>query len=394
MASKLTGIHYGDGSNLTGVTAVGTSTTGSKTTHTTAYGSIQLGPMNSSWTHIYTTANTNFYFNKDIYVLGHRVWHANNDGQGSGLDADKVDGIHASQLLRSDTSGVINGELNVSRNGGATGSTAPSYSQANIELQTASNHVPAISFHRGGYSATTLYELDGELYANPWISRGQAGKLLSSGNYGTYALPRTGGSMTGVIDMGNGIGNGYRFNGRSFSWNSSMQNPNSYVPHIMQQSYTGWDPVMGIKTTNGFWQFGAYSSDRIHFGYMAGAFGSHPTNGFDHQFQFNKDGSFLATGDITAYSDERLKDNIEVIDGALDKVKQVRGVTFERKVDGARGTGVVAQELQQVLPEAVHADDEGMLNVAYGNVVGVLIEAIKELEAKVVELEEKLNNGK
>ena len=98
-------------------------------------------------------------------------------------------------------------------------------------------------------------------------------------------------------------------------------------------------------------------------------------------------GNFTAVGDVTAYSDERLKENIEVIDGALDRVKQVRGVTFDRKIDGSRSTGVIAQELQKVLPEAVHEDSEGMLNVAYGNVVGMLIEAIKELEEKVARLE-------
>jgi hypothetical protein len=97
-------------------------------------------------------------------------------------------------------------------------------------------------------------------------------------------------------------------------------------------------------------------------------------------------GNFTATGDITAYSDERLKENVEVIENALDKVSQVRGVTFTRKSDGSEGTGVIAQELQAVLPEAVHADDEGMLNVAYGNVVGLLIEAIKELKAEIEEL--------
>ena len=97
-------------------------------------------------------------------------------------------------------------------------------------------------------------------------------------------LPLAGGTMTGVIDNGTSNTTGYRFGGRSFSWNSAMQTPASNVPHIMQNSYGGWDPVIGIKTTNGFWQMGAYSNDEIHFGYMVGAFGSHPTNGFDYSY--------------------------------------------------------------------------------------------------------------
>ena len=80
----------------------------------------------------------------------------------------------------------------------------------------------------------------------------------------------------------------------------------------------------------------------------------------------NFSGSFTATGDITAYSDENLKYNIETIDGALGKVEGIRGVTWNRKEDDSRATGVVAQELETVLPEAVHTDEKGMKSVAYG----------------------------
>ena len=97
-------------------------------------------------------------------------------------------------------------------------------------------------------------------------------------------------------------------------------------------------------------------------------------------------GSFTATGDITAYSDESLKTNIQTIDGALGKVEAVRGVTFDRIADGSTSTGVVAQELLAVLPEAVHTDADGVHSVAYGNITGLLIEALKELSAEVKEL--------
>jgi len=97
-------------------------------------------------------------------------------------------------------------------------------------------------------------------------------------------------------------------------------------------------------------------------------------------------GSFTATGDITAYSDDSLKTNVQVIDGALGKVEAIRGVTFERIADGSVSTGVIAQELKAVLPEAVHTDAEGLHSVAYGNITGLLIEAVKELSAQVAEL--------
>ena len=100
-------------------------------------------------------------------------------------------------------------------------------------------------------------------------------------------------------------------------------------------------------------------------------------------------GSFTATGDITAYSDDSLKTNVQVIDGALGKVEAIRGVTFERIEDGSVSTGVIAQELKAVLPEAVHTDAEGVHSVAYGNITGLLIEAVKELSAQVEELKSK-----
>jgi hypothetical protein len=97
-------------------------------------------------------------------------------------------------------------------------------------------------------------------------------------------------------------------------------------------------------------------------------------------------GNVTATGNVTAYSDIRLKKDIELIPNALDKVLSLRGVTYTDIESDDRRTGVVAQEVQAVLPEAVHEGDE-YLSVAYGNLVGVLIESIKELEARVRELE-------
>ena len=97
-------------------------------------------------------------------------------------------------------------------------------------------------------------------------------------------------------------------------------------------------------------------------------------------------GNFTASGDITAYSDDSLKTNVQVIDGALGRVEAIRGVTFERIEDGSVSTGVIAQELEAVLPEAVKTDAEGVRHVAYGNITGLLIEAVKELSAQVAEL--------
>ena len=100
------------------------------------------------------------------------------------------------------------------------------------------------------------------------------------------------------------------------------------------------------------------------------------------------DGSLTASGNITAYSDITLKENIEVIDNALDKVCAIRGVTYNRKDKDIsdRQAGVIAQEIEKVLPEVVVTDENGIKAVAYGNVVGLLVEAIKELKDEIEEL--------
>lgn len=100
-------------------------------------------------------------------------------------------------------------------------------------------------------------------------------------------------------------------------------------------------------------------------------------------------GTIYATSNITAFSDERLKRNIETIDDALDLVNRMRGVRFEDD-KGNRYVGLIAQEVQNVVPEVVvEHEDSGYLAVAYQNLVGVLVNAINELSDRVKKLEVK-----
>ena len=106
-------------------------------------------------------------------------------------------------------------------------------------------------------------------------------------------------------------------------------------------------------------------------------------------------GAIICNGNITAFgntSDIKLKENIEVISDALDKVKQLKGITFNYKKDGKRSTGLIAQDLEKVLPEAVYKTHEIDLNgdsedehlaIRYGNTVGLLVEAIKEQQEQI-----------
>jgi len=100
-------------------------------------------------------------------------------------------------------------------------------------------------------------------------------------------------------------------------------------------------------------------------------------------------GAATFNNNVTAFSDERLKDNIETLEDGLAKVEQLRGVTYTR--DNKENVGVIAQEVEKILPEIVlTADDEmGTKSVDYSRITAVLIEAVKELSARVKELENK-----
>ena len=106
-------------------------------------------------------------------------------------------------------------------------------------------------------------------------------------------------------------------------------------------------------------------------------------------FDMSDAGAATFNNNVTAFSDERLKDNIETLEDGLAKVEQLRGVTYTR--DGRENIGVIAQEVEKILPEIVlTADDEmGTKSVDYSRITAVLIEAVKDLSARVKELENK-----
>ena len=246
----------------------------------TSSGYIEFGPANTTWAHIYTD-RPNFYFNKNLYVLGSKVWHVGNDGSGSGLDADTVDGVQAASMVQLTATQTITGQKYFRSDRNTTSNSPP------LQAYSSGGGGAIMSFHRGGYYA---------------INFG-----LDSDN---------------VIRMG------------------------------------GWSAA---------------------------------TN----RFQMDMSGNLTMAGNITAYSDIRLKENIKVIPDALSKVQQLRGVTFTRNDTEdleKLHTGVIAQEVEAVLPEAVSEDNDGIKNVAYGNMVGLLIESIKELKAEVDDLKTQLEN--
>ena len=106
-------------------------------------------------------------------------------------------------------------------------------------------------------------------------------------------------------------------------------------------------------------------------------------------YTMDRSGNFTATGSVISNSDKRIKTDLQIIPDALEKIKKINGYTFKRTDIESLGrqAGVIAQEVMDVLPEVVHENEEGMYSVSYGNIVALLIEALKEETRKREELE-------
>ena len=164
--------------------------------------------------------------------------------------------------------------------------------------------------------------------------------------------------------------------------------------HISTANGTGNGLILAddgdiVDLNDGFCAMRFSNGVRVHSGNRTGGAVVSLTSG----------GAVIASGNITAFgspSDIKLKYNIENIPNALEKLLTLNGVNFNYKKDGARSTGVIAQEVEKVLPEVIYeaTNPEGTEHfkaVRYGNMVGLLIEAIKEQQTMINSLQEQIN---
>ncbi|MDI3243829.1 alanine-zipper protein [Pseudoalteromonas agarivorans] len=204
--------------------------------------------------------------------------------------------------------------------------------------------------------------------------------------YGNKMLYITNGSTSSIRTTGGVHANqGFRRDNNGSSWisqrdstqvavyNSDAVKTDSYAAAIRQRhaSYT-WS-VGGLG--NRYFGFFSYTNSRT-------------SNGTDGYFRMDYKGNCTASGkmyapDFVATSDKRVKDNIKVIPDALEKVCKLTGNTYTRNdLEDKPSAGIIAQEVQKVLPEAV-TEAEGRLQVAHNGVIGLLVEAVKELKQQL-----------
>ena len=97
-------------------------------------------------------------------------------------------------------------------------------------------------------------------------------------------------------------------------------------------------------------------------------------------------GNMKVDGVVISSSDRRLKTNINKIENAMDKIERLSGVFFNKIGDDKRQLGLIAQDVNDVIEEAVYKDENGFLNIAYGNLMGLIIEGMKELRNEIKNL--------
>jgi hypothetical protein len=229
---------------------------------------------------------------------------------------------------------------------------------------------------------------------------------------GTGALVMSGDRAATFIDFHtNSLNNILGVTSQSFYGNSnsarlSANTVTSYATWKTSGSKGGYDgivfdsggdvAVMFDSAGNGGYYRQANSRwyDYHHVGNDCTGFGSSTTAS---AYQIYVDGAIYATGNITAYSDRRIKENIITIDKPLTKVEALRGVYYNKidDTDKTKQIGFIAQEVNEVVPELVtYAEDVDQYGVNYGNATALLVEAVKELSQQVKDQQKQIDELK
>jgi len=339
-----------------------------------------------------------------------------------GIDADTVDGLEASQFLRSDTDDTMIGSLGVSQNLTADagnlimGDDAYFASQAYVGMKT--------NFMSGSndYMIISGITSDGSTYIS--AKDGDSVFIRGGGNYATsqIAVPDNGVPYIGTTDTDIiwHAGNDGDGSGLDADLLDGVQGSNYFRTDITEttrsfQPEAGNTYDIGGGTSNyyrygyfnrlyyGAWYNVSDTSDRIQWGAISAVqifFNN------SEEFRFTDTGVLHADNNVIAYSstisDERLKYDINKIGNALDKVSELSGYTFKYKHRDRLSGGVIAQEVEKVLPEAISEQDlplqtddgEKYKTVNYNAIQGLLIEAVKELKTQVQDLKAEIEELK
>lgn len=345
-----------------------------------------------------------FNFNAgDVYLNYNAgtLWGSGNDGAGSGLDADLLDGYSSATTATANTIALrdANGDLTNRYNFATYNNTSDDVSSSTITYIMAKF---GDNYHRSATAAKVAAFISGQSMNISGTSTNITAYTINQ-NVGTGNAPQwlyIGVNPSGVSNNGYGIS---LYGGASTSptYGIFFQGTGTYGTH--GNVTADWATYFTMDSTaNRGWIFRNQSTSTNIASINNSGFATFAGLGVGTPGASTE---VRATGEITAYygSDKRLKENIQPLNNALNKLLRVNGVEFDwteeyiNKRGGEDGyfvrkhdVGIIAQEIQEVLPEVVAERTDGYLAVRYEKIVPLLIEAIKELQAEVVELKRQL----
>lgn len=296
------------------------------------------------------------------------------------------------------TGGAVNGDLTVSGNVDITGTRLKTW---------------GLEVDGGGTVLGGTIDVVGKANFSNELTAKTSINVMNDGNSHLF-FRKADGTEKGLLyvdDPGNvsiraGGGTGPSWN---FWASGSCQFPgaiSNFNGVVSTTNYPAGQPIGAYNNTAGLtsrFSNGAYAS--LYFQEYVGNFHQAiiNVNGFgqDNSFYFRAGGDFICTrngsfDNVEIRSDRRAKSDIKVIENALEKVEKLTGNTYElHNTSGGttRSAGLIAQEVQEVLPEAVTQDieaDGGLLRLNYNSVIALLVESVKELSAEVKELKSQL----
>ena len=231
-------------------------------------------------------------------------------------------------------------------------------------------------------SGTVRFQINGSssyTYANTWLRVAGANQGIYSTHNGAHFEPNA------LTNYGS-----WNFRGSRSGWRGISFHDAGYDPHVM------WDG----SGNGGFYHedLGRWLLYHNRGNNCMGVASSSTRSGY--RMQVN--GSLWCTGNIVAYSDERRKENIETIENGLEKVLQLRGVTYTRKLADweeerdnsfqGKQMGLIAQEVMEIVPEVVtHDVEDDEFGIDYPKMVGLLVEAHKDQQKIINSQQEKID---
>ena len=270
-------------------------------------------------------------------------------------------------------------------------------------------------------SSTSIYSTNNNYYgkasSSTWQQYGKINDTIHAGIFGEN-----------ISAAGYGIKVGLYGRAKNLTINSVLSNPT----HSNRGVAVLGDAVPGTTAWSGLFRYGRFGigdpfsiflsssvsssapeivfyvdASRKNGNTMNPSFGRVGINTFYPQYSLHVEGAsgssgiIYASDDIIAFSDVRKKMNIQQMTGSLDKILNLRGVSFNLKkdfqdnnIDSKRKIGLIAQEVEPVLPEVVYTAEDGYKSIAYGNIVALLIEGIKEQNKEILNLRNEIEKLK